>query len=88
MVRIPKWAAEAIDGNEMPEIAKTVYSLRSQPELVRIRSGFLLKEMLERFREKQKGELDPNRVLWMYSSHSSTISTLLNGLGFNLVCNP
>lgn len=81
---MPEWAADAIkSGGPLEEIANTVYALRAQAPLVRIRSGFLLKEMLERFRAKQSGKVDPN--LWMYSAHSSTISTLLNGLGFNLV---
>lgn len=70
----------------MEEIAKIVYILRAKPDLVRIRSGFLLKEMLERFKTKQNGQLDPDRALWMYSAHSSTITTLLNGLRFNMVC--
>lgn len=70
-------------GGPLEEIAKTVYALRAQPQLVRIRSGFLLSDMLERFRAKQNGKFDPN--LYMYSAHSSTISTLLNGLGLNLV---
>lgn len=69
----------------MEEIAKTVYALRSQPVLFRVQSGFLLKEMLERFKAKQSDKLFPNRVLWMYSAHSSTITSLLNGLGLNLV---
>lgn len=84
--RIPAWAEEACaPGGPMEEIAKVVYLIRAKPNLVRVRSGFLLKEMLERFRAKKKGKLDPDRALWMYSAHSSTITTLLNGLGFNLV---
>lgn len=69
----------------MEEIAKVVYLLRAKPELVKIRSGFLLKEMLERFKTKLNGTLTPNRALWMYSAHSSTITTLLNGMKFNMV---
>lgn len=85
--RIPEWAKEACaPGGPMEEIAKVVYELRAEPKLVRIRSGFLLKEMLERFKAKKKGKLEPDRALYMYSAHSSTITTLLNGLGFNLVC--
>lgn len=84
--RIPDWAEEACKpGGPMEEIAKVVYLLRAKPKLVRIRSGFLLKEMLERFETKEKGKLKPDRVLWMYSAHSSTITTLLNGLRFNMV---
>lgn len=85
--RLPAWAEEACkDGGPMHEIAQVVYLIRAKPDLVRIRSGFLLKEMLERFKAKKKDRLDPDRALWMYSAHSSTITTLLNGLGFNLVC--
>lgn len=69
----------------MEEIAKVVYLIRAKPKLVRVRSGFLLKEMLERFVAKSKGKLEPDRSLYMYSAHSSTITTLLNGMGFNLV---
>lgn len=83
---MPEWALDAIKpGSELEEIANRVYSLRAQPQLVRIRSGFLIKEMLERFEAKKNGELDPDIVLFMYSAHSSTITTLLNGLGLNLV---
>lgn len=83
---IPPWAEDACaPGGPMEEIAKVVYVLRAKPDLVRIRSGFLLKEMLERFKAKKNGELEPDRALYMYSAHSSTITTLLNGLGFNLV---
>lgn len=85
--RIPEWAEEACrPGGPMEEIGRVVYFLRAKPRLVRIRSGFLLKEMLERFDTKEKGKLKPDRVLWMYSAHSSTITTLLNGLRFNMVC--
>lgn len=84
--RMPKWALDAIKpGSALEEIANKVYALRAQPQLVRIRSGFLIKQMLEHFEAKKNDELDPDIVLFMYSAHSSTISTLLNGLGLTLV---
>lgn len=85
-IRIPEWAEEACaPGGPLQDIAKTVYTLRAKPELMKIYSGYLLKEMLERFRAKKNGKLHPNRVVWIYSAHSSTITTLFNGLGFHLV---
>lgn len=80
-----EWEKEAIkpDG-PMDEIAKIVYKLRGLPELVRIRCGFLLKEQLDRFRQKINGKLK-DLALYIYSAHSSTITTLLNGLGLDQV---
>lgn len=49
--------------------------------MVRIRSGFLLKEMLERSFKKVNGTLKPDLSLFVYSAHSSTITTLMNGIG-------
>lgn len=79
---MPDWAKEAIKPNGVMEyIAKVNYKFRGTPQLVRIRIGFLIRDMLERFSQKIDGNLDPDRVLWMYSAHSSTMGTLLNGLG-------
>lgn len=51
------------------------------PELARLKSGFLIKEMMERFTSKIFGELEPDRVLWLYSAHDETIANMLNSLG-------
>lgn len=72
----------------MEEIAKTVYKIRGLPQLVRIRSGFLIKEMLERFSNKIAINPKPSirdLKVYMYSAHSSTITTLMNGLGLDQV---
>lgn len=47
-------------------------------ELKKIRSGFLLKEMLNRFKDMI---ISPNgRLLWIYSAHDITIVNFLNSL--------
>lgn len=85
------WEKEAIEKDgPMEHIAKTVYKIRGMPELVRIRSGFLIKEMLKRFSEKIDVKLKPDvdeLKVYMYSAHSSTITTLMNGLGLEQVIN-
>lgn len=43
--------------------------------------GFLIKEMFERFENKSKSILDPNRSMWIYSAHDTTVARLLNVLG-------
>lgn len=87
-IRLEKWEKEAIKkGGPMDEISKVVYKLRGLPELVKIRCGFLIKEMLNRFTWKVtpvNGTL-PELALYFYSGHSSTITTLMNGLGLDQV---
>lgn len=62
--------------------------LKSTPALVRLSSGFLIKDIFKRFSKKIEGRLKPsNLTLWVYSGHSTTIKLLLNGFGFSTVCN-
>lgn len=84
---LPDWAEEAIKpGNPMEKIANVTFKLRGTPELVRLRSGFLIKDILQRTAKKINGTLEPtNQVLYMYSAHSSTLATMLNGFGLNEV---
>lgn len=49
-------------------------------QLKRLRSGFLLKDILDRFKKKSHGLL-PNQVMQIYSGHEVTISSLLNSIG-------
>lgn len=51
------------------------------PELARLKSGFLLKEMLDHFTQKINSTLTPNRSVWLYSGHDLTILNMLNSLG-------
>lgn len=69
----------------MQSITEITYKLRATPELVRLRSGFLIKEILERCAQKINGTLTPDRSMWIYSAHSSTLATMLNGFGLNEV---
>lgn len=49
-------------------------------QLKRLRSGFLLKDILDRFKNKTLSFL-PNQVMQIYSGHETTISSMLNSLG-------
>lgn len=51
------------------------------PEMARIESGLLIREIYERFAKKVNGTLQPNRLAWFYSGHSITISFMLTSLG-------
>lgn len=79
---MPDWAKEAIKSNgPMEIITRVTYKLRGTPELVRRRSGFLIKDILERSAQKLNSTLRPDFSLYMYSAHSATLATMLNGLG-------
>lgn len=53
----------------------------STPVLARLKIGFLLREMLDRFEEKIDSRLEPDRNVWIYSAHDSTIASILNSIG-------
>lgn len=59
----------------------------STPFLAKIKSGFLLKDILDRFMNKSRAILDPDRSFWVYSGHDITISRILNTLGILKVLN-
>lgn len=40
----------------------------------RLYSGFLLREIVERFKMKIEEVLKPNRTLWLYSAHDETLT--------------
>lgn len=49
-------------------------------QLARLKTGPLVKDMLERFVDKSKGKLNPDRSVWIYSAHDTTVANLLNTL--------
>lgn len=56
------------------------------PLLGRLKSGFLLSEIFEHFSQKISSTLQPDRSLWLYSAHETTIANMLNSLGLFNVC--
>lgn len=56
------------------------------PEMKKLRIGYLLKEILDRFTNKTQSMLTPNQSLWMYFAHDITIANMLNILGIFKVC--
>lgn len=49
-------------------------------QLARLKAGWLVQNILQRFKDKSEGKLFPNRSLWMYSAHDSTVANVLNTL--------
>ncbi|XP_055697004.1 prostatic acid phosphatase isoform X2 [Phlebotomus papatasi] len=78
---LPTWT-ESIFPDELDWVsAKAFQTYCSTPQLARLKSGPILKEMLERFRNKTLGTLKPDRSVWFYSAHDTTVANLLNILG-------
>lgn len=50
------------------------------PKLARLKTGFLIREILDRFKNKIESQLDPDRTLWIYSAHDTTVANVLNSL--------
>lgn len=69
-------------GGDFEYISISWYGLFTQTtEMKRLRSGFLLKEIFDRFTNKTLSTLSPDRNLWLYFAHDITISNMLNSLG-------
>ncbi|XP_059611252.1 prostatic acid phosphatase isoform X2 [Phlebotomus argentipes] len=78
---LPDWAQSVFPGDMEWISAKSFSTYCSTPQLARLKSGPILKEMLERFVNKTEGTLKPDRSLWIYSAHDVTVGNLLNILG-------
>lgn len=49
-------------------------------EMAKVKPGYLLKEILERFSKKANGTLEPDRSIYIYSAHDTNIAQILNAL--------
>lgn len=76
MFSIPEWASNIYD--ELTEVVKIEEQrLIGTREMSRLKSGFLLREIVQRFNSKIEGSLQPNRTLWLYSAHDRTLKNML-----------
>lgn len=76
------WAEEALESGDLKYLATYFYRIFTHTtEMKKLRSGFLLKEILDRFKEKSQSLLSPDRTMWMYFAHDTTIANVLNSLG-------
>lgn len=80
---LPEWAEKVMEpGSDFENLTLSWYAMwTATPELKKIRSGFLLKEMLDRFSSKAQSKLSPNRSLYMYFGHDSSLVDMLSSLG-------
>ncbi|KAJ1528663.1 hypothetical protein ONE63_007057 [Megalurothrips usitatus] len=93
---------ESLKNFTLPEWTKTVYPepLKTlaqwsfalpayTPELRRLKGGPLVKEWIDHFQKKRSSILDPDRKMFIYSAHDTTIANILSTLGvFQPHCPP
>lgn len=81
--RLAPWAEKAIEQNGIMEyISNYYFKLATHtPQLARLSTGFLIKEIFERISQKINRTLQPDRSVWVYSAHDSTIGNFLNSFG-------
>lgn len=87
--RLPLWTKKVFPSKEMSYAAGL--SLKTNTynrKLARLKTGPLLKEILDRFMDKISHKLRRQRSLHMYSAHDSTVANLLNTLKMFKVHSP
>ncbi|XP_055301170.1 prostatic acid phosphatase-like [Sitodiplosis mosellana] len=83
-LRLPSWVGDMLEpGSDMDNFFVDGFKMLSNTtEMKKLKSGFLIKEMLERFIQKTQSKLKPDRfTIQIYSAHDITISNFLNSLG-------
>lgn len=80
---MPEWTKKIYyPGSDLDKFWDEIWPITtSTPEITRLKYGFLWRFILERFDAKIDSKLDPDRKLWFYSAHDTTVSALLNILG-------
>lgn len=80
--RIPAWAREIFIESGTFEYVSSHWQtfITGTKELKRLKSGFLLSQIINRFRDKAFSLL-PEKLMHLYSGHEITISGILNSLG-------
>lgn len=86
MIRVfslPDWAKSVMKpGGDFEYLAICYFKIFSVTrEMQKLKSGFLLNEILDRFTSKAESTLSPDRSLHMYFAHDITITNMLSTLG-------
>jgi lysosomal acid phosphatase len=78
---LPEWTKKVYP-DQMFEISGLSFAIKTYTKvLARLKMGPLLKEILTHYHNKTKGHLNPNRNLFIYSAHDTTVANMLNTLG-------
>lgn len=79
---LPKWAEIALNADNTLEYLAAAHleTFTHTTELKKLEAGTIIKEMLDRFKNKTLSHLNPDRSLWIYAAHDLTLINILNAL--------
>lgn len=86
---LPEWTKKVFPTVEIDFLSQMLYTVESYtPTLAKIRSGFLLKDILDRSTLKSNGTLSPDLSVMVYSSHDNVLSNLMYSMNISNVSFP
>lgn len=78
---LPQWTKNVYPSNEMTYVSGFTFSISTYTrQMARLKVGPLIKDILQRFLNKTNRLLKPDRKMWIYSAHDTTLASLLNTL--------
>lgn len=79
---VPDWAQKLLTpGGALEKFSEYWLQLNTgTTEMKRLKSGFLLRDILDRFKSKAESKI-PNERMAIFSGHDMTIASLLNTMG-------
>ncbi|KAH8241254.1 hypothetical protein KR032_005448 [Drosophila birchii] len=78
---LPEWTEKVYGHEELTYAANLAFSINTYTrKLARLKAGPLLKDIFQRIEVKASGRLQPDRSMWIYSAHDTTIANVLNTL--------
>lgn len=66
-------------GGDFEQLSMVFFTIFARTnDMKKIRSGYLLEQILDRSTNKTMSQLSPDRSLWIYFAHDDTIADLLS----------
>lgn len=85
---LPLWTKQVYKSPKMNFATNIAFALNTYTrQLARLKAGPLLKDILTRFQTKFMKQLKPDRSVFIYSAHDTTVANLLNTLKLFQVSN-
>ncbi|XP_046742394.1 prostatic acid phosphatase-like [Diprion similis] len=74
---LPEWT-RSVYPDKLKPLADVSFTIQAYNKILqRLKSGLLLGEIVDHLVSKSKNTLFPNRKIWMYSAHDTTVANLL-----------
>jgi len=90
-MELPQWTKKVFPGGKFEELRDLSFTVDTfNQEMKRLKGGPFVKEMVEHFDSvADKSLTPPNRKVFMYSGHDTTVAPVLHTLGvFNMIAPP